>query len=155
MSKINYRRPVRARLASLCLLSLPLVALTACGGGSSTTTTGAQSQALSKPQLIAAANAICLQGDQAINRAQAQQLGGARPNAQQVARFATETGIPIIQRQIDGVRALPAPPDPRLQAILDTAEQELGKVKADPSQFGDAAFAKTDKLAHVYGLPAC
>jgi len=53
------------------------------------------------------------------------------------------------------VRSLPAPPDPRFEAILNAADQELAKVKADPSTFSDAAFAKTDRLAHAYGMPAC
>ena len=53
------------------------------------------------------------------------------------------------------MRSLPAPPDPRFEAILNAADQELAKVKADPSAFSDAAFAKTDRLAHAYGMPAC
>ena len=144
-------------LAGLSLLALPALALGACGGGSSSTstTTVGSGQPLSKPQLIAAANAICLQGDKAINRAQAQQFASGQPGAQQVTKFATSTGIPIIQDQIDGVRSLPAPPDPRFETILNAADQELAKVKADPSTFSDAAFAKTDKLAHAYGMPAC
>jgi len=154
---------------------VPLVGLVAglvlagCGGGSSSSTTGAsgtsgaQGAALSKSEFVAKGNAICAQGNQEIQAAGQKAFPkGQQPTQADEENFATDTVIPSIQEQIDGIDALPAPSgdEDQVQAIVDAAQSALDKAKQDPSlltgqaQGGDP-FAQANKLADAYGLTKC
>jgi hypothetical protein len=161
---------MRARLV------VPLVGLVAglvlagCGGGgssSSTTgasgTSGAQGAALPKSEFVAKGNAICAKGNQEIN-AEAKKIftSSQAPSQATQEKFVTDTVIPAIQQQIDGIDALPAPSgdEDQVQAIVDAAQSALDKAKQDPSLLTDQAqggdpFAQANKLADDYGLTKC
>ncbi|HEX3561782.1 MAG TPA: hypothetical protein VHU24_02995 [Solirubrobacterales bacterium] len=148
------------RPAGICLLVSSALLLGACGGGSGDSAgsaTGAQNRTtLTKAQFIAKANAICKTGDAALTRTALRAFGGSSATASQRAQYATQTGVPIVERMVNELRALPAPPDEaRFDAILATADQQVAAIKQQPSNFGDQFFARTDKLAHAYGLPDC
>ncbi|MFL5891375.1 MAG: hypothetical protein ACJ75I_01390 [Solirubrobacterales bacterium] len=157
---------------------VPLVGLVAglvlagCGGGSSSSTTGAsgasgtsgaQGAALSKSEFVAKGNAICAKGSQEIN-AEAKKIftSNQAPSQATQEKFVTDTVIPSIQQQIDGLDALPAPSgdEDQVQAIVDAAQSALDKAKQDPSLLTDQAqggdpFAQANKLADDYGLTKC
>lgn len=160
---------MRARLV------VPLVGLVAglvlagCGGGSSSTTTGAsgtsgaQGAALSKSEFVSKGNAVCAKGNQEIN-AEAKKIftSNQAPSQATQEKFVTDTVIPSIQQQIDGIAALPAPSgdEDQVQAIVDAAQSALDKAKQDPSLLTDQAqggdpFAQANKLANAYGLTKC
>lgn len=143
------------RSAGVSLLVSSVFVLGACGGGDSSSS-GTTAQTLPKAQFIARANAICVKGDAELNRTARHAFGGPNATVSQRADYATNTAIPIVERMVGDLRALPTPPDAdRFNAILSAADQELTAVKQQPGNFGDQAFPRTDKLAHVYGLPAC
>jgi hypothetical protein len=158
--------PVPNRLsgpASLIVIAfaVPLV-VAGCGASSSPSTaasTAATRDAASAASVAAfkkTANAICLKGDDKINRTSAETFTSGRPTSKQLARYATATGIPILEHMITRLRALTPPAgDTRFTAMLDTADDQIAVVKEYPSIFGDRAFKKTDQLAHAYGLPDC
>jgi hypothetical protein len=153
---------------------VPLVGLMAglvlagCGGGDSSSTTGAsgtsgtQGAALSKSEFLAQGNAVCTKGDNEIN-AEAKKVftQGQAPSQADQEKFVTDTVIPSIQSQIDGLSALspPSGDEDQVQAIIDAAQSALDQVKADPSLLtesgGSDPFAEANKLANAYGLDKC
>jgi hypothetical protein len=152
---LNFLTPLRAnrRLAiALCSLILPLLLLPACGSG--THSSASTRPALTKAQLISIANPICLRGDRKINRTMKSAFASGGFSPGRLARYARETGMPILRRMITELRALNTAPG-QFQVMLTTAEGELAELEKQPSHFGDKAFAKADRLAHEYGLPDC
>ena len=143
--------------AGVCLAVSAALFVGACGGGGGGSTTAAHGgTTVSKAEFDSAANAICKQGDRELTRTALRAFAGQNATASQREQYATRTGIPIVERMISKLRALPAPPNPdRFNAIFAAADQEIAAVKQNPSTFGDQAFARTDKLAHAYGLPDC
>jgi hypothetical protein len=154
---------------------VPLVGLIAglvlagCGGGSSSSTTGAsgtsgaQGAALSKSEFVAKGNEICAKGNQEIN-AEAKKIftSGQAPSQATQEKFVTDTVIPSVQGQVAGIEALtpPAGDEDQVNAITDAAQSALDKAKQDPSLLTDQAqggdpFAQANKLANAYGLTKC
>lgn len=145
------RRPLTGASALAATLALGLV-VAGCGStGKSSTTT-----ALSKPQFLARANAICAQGNQRL--AAPDQALGKQPGKAQITTFVSSAFAPDIQGQIDGLRALAAPPADQavVSNMLDVAQTDLDKIKSNPALLaGGAGFADFARLAHPYGLTAC
>jgi hypothetical protein len=132
-----------------CALTLGLV-VAGCGGGDDN---------LTKAEFIKQADAICKQGNKQINAA-AQDVFTTKqePSQAQLKQFATETLIPDVQRQVDGVRALNEPSDDedQVNAFLDSAQSELDKGKKDPLYLtSDKSFQKTNQLGKQYGFKVC
>jgi hypothetical protein len=121
-----------------------------------------KSTALSKAEFLKRGNAICRRGNQEINRA-AQKIfpnSHARPNQADEKKFATNTLIPSVQGQIDGIKALGAPKgdESKVKAIVTSAQTALEKGKKNPlllTSNKQDPFANTNKLAKAYGLTVC
>ena len=134
--------------------------LAGCGGGSSSSTSG---EALSKSQFLAQGNAICAKGGKQIQEAGKKVFTSSKaPSQAAQEKFATDTIIPNVQQQIDGIEALPPPSgdEAQVQAITDAAQSALDKAKQDPSLLTDQSgggdpFAQANKLADSYGLTKC
>jgi hypothetical protein len=143
-------------LAFAATLALGLVA-GGCGSSSkSSTSRSATTAALSKPQFLAQGNAICARGNQRLGAAE--KALGNRPSRAQITSFVASAFAPDIQSQIDGLRALGAPSSDHatVSNMLDTAQSDLNKIKANPALLaGGAGFADFARLAHPYGLTAC
>jgi hypothetical protein len=137
--------------------------LVACGSNSNSNST----TALTKAEFLKQGNAICKKGNQQINKVANQTFtkkkypNGPPPQSVQT-KFATDTAIPNIQSQIDGVKALGAPTgdEAQVKAIIDSAQSALDKAKADPTillqnNSKNDPFAAANKLATAYGLTVC
>ena len=130
-----------------------------CGGSSSSSST----TALSKSEFVAQGNEICAKGDKEIQQAGKKVFTSSQPPSQATQeKFVTDTIVPNIQGQIDGIEALPAPSgdEDQVSAITDAAQSALDKVKSDPSLVTDQSnagdpFAEANKLANSYGLTKC
>jgi hypothetical protein len=143
--------------------------LAGCGGDDSSDTTagatgatGAQGAALSKSEFLAQGNAVCQTGDKEIDAAASDVFSqGQAPSQAAQEKFVTDTVVPNIQGQIDGLDALspPSGDEDQVQAIIDAAQSALDKVEADPSlitQQGQSdPFAEANQLADDYGLDKC
>jgi hypothetical protein len=141
--------------AFVATLGLSLV-LSACGGGGSTTAT------ISKAEFLKQGNAICKNGNKQIEAAAEQQFpkSSSRPSQAEQVKFVTQTVIPNVQRQIDGIEALGAPEgdEATVEAITSEAQSALNEAKKDPNVMtgdGPGPFVKADKFANSYGLTAC
>lgn len=114
---------------------------------------------LSKRTFLFMSNAICRQGNGELNAAERKAFGKGKPSQAEVASFVSTYFAPIVQKQIDGIRVvgLPQGSEDEVSQILDTAQQDLDKVKSDPSLLLSQpdAFTSFKKLAHPYGLDKC
>jgi hypothetical protein len=164
------------RLVMLLLAAGATTALVAagCGGdddddgttAATTATTGATGAAgggaLSKEAFITAADGVCAQGDKQINKEAGKVFqGNQEPSKQEQDRFVTDTVLPNIQNQVDGIRAL-TPPDgdeDQVTAIVDAAQRAIDEAEKDPGILtqggGPDPFAEANKLAEDYGLQKC
>jgi hypothetical protein len=146
------------RKASIMLVPVLLgVALLAgCGGGDDTSSTAT---ALTKAEFLKQGNAICAKGNKEINKAADQIFTkNKQPTDAQFNEFATKTAIPVIQTEIDGLGALSAPSgdEATVKKIVDTAQADLDKAKADPKALNsNKLFDDANKLANSYGLTTC
>ncbi|MEK6251583.1 MAG: hypothetical protein AABM43_06505 [Actinomycetota bacterium] len=134
----------------LAVLAVGLVAA-GCGGGD---------DALTKSEFLKQGNTICKKGNDQINKDAKQTFGNKQPSQAQVNSFTTETLIPVVQREIDGVRDLNPPSEDKDQvtAIFDEAQAVLDKVKKDPAALilvKPDPFTKANQLAKDYGLKEC
>ena len=137
----------------MALVSLGLLA-TGCGSGSSGTSS---TTALTKTQFLAQGNAICTGGNKKLEAAE-KALGKNATEAQFKA-FIAGTFASEVQRQIDAIKALAAPSADQAEVtrMLDLAQTDLNKVKADPNVLASkvSPFHGFSSLAHAYGLSAC
>ena len=145
---------MRSRLSGGLLLTAILsvgVIAVGCGGGGDN---------LTKAEFTTQGNAICKKGNQEINKeANKTFTKGQQPSKAEIEKFATDTVVPEVQKQIDGLRDLNAPSadEDQVNAILDEAQSANDKAKADPTIFasnGDP-FKKANQLAKSYGLTEC
>jgi hypothetical protein len=151
----------RPRFAAVALCTAPvLVALAAAGCGSSSssdTSSTTSTTAITKTEFLARANAVCAAGNKVTDTAGAKL--GNNPTQAQVTAVAKTVFVPSIQGQINRIRALGAPSgdEATVTHMLNLAQADLNKVKADPTLL----FGKTDqftnfaKIAHPYGLTRC
>lgn len=122
-----------------------------CGGGSHTTSTA--TSAISKAQFIAQANAICTQGNQksaAAQKALQKVVGNHAPTQAQITAYINGVFVPLIQSQIDQIKALSAPAGEQA-TVTKTVKSNPAAVARSNSH----PFANFAQLAHRYGLTAC
>jgi hypothetical protein len=149
------QRGFHGGLSLLAILSLAL-AIAACGSSSNDTT--ATSATLSKAEFLKKGNEICAKGNKQINKIASQTFpNNQKPTSAQVKQF-TSQSAPLIQAQIDGVKALGAPAgdSAKVDQITSQAQSALDEVKTNPELFlqGDP-FKKANQAANAYGLTAC
>jgi ABC-type phosphate/phosphonate transport system substrate-binding protein len=154
------RAPLSARLMGAAALAATLgIAVIATGCGSSKKSASAPT--ITKAQLLAQGNAICAEGNQklaALQKALEKSIGSKAPSESQIKSFVTAGYVPVIQGQIDKIKALGAPSGEaaKLTSMLTLAQATLNKVKADPrTLLAGRPFAGFARAAHAYGLTSC
>ncbi len=142
---------------TIAIAAIAIVGALVAGCGGSSDSNG--NPPLSKRTFLFMSNAICREGNGKLNAAEHKSLAGKQPSQSDVDAFVNTYFVPIVQKQIDDIRVvgLPQGSEGQVSQILDTAQQDLDKVKSDPSLLvGHAdAFAGFKKLAHPYGLTKC
>jgi len=142
-------------IAALVFASL---AVAGCGSSSSSSTSSNSTAALTKTAFLAKGNAICVKTNKQTN-AGFGKLGN-KPTKTQITAYVNSGFVPTIQSAIDGIKALGAPSgdQAKVTSMLNLAQADLNKVKANPVVFvtgGSNTFADFAKVAHAYGLTAC
>jgi hypothetical protein len=143
-------------------LAVGLVAA-GCGSSSSHTASTTAKPALTKAQFLAQGNAICAQGNQksaAAAKALEKVVGNHAPTQAQITAYVNGVFVPLIQSQIDQIKALGAPSGEQaaLTRMLDIAQTDLNAVKSNPAALvsnNSHPFANFAQVAHRYGLTAC
>jgi hypothetical protein len=129
--------------------------------GATGATGAATGEPLSQDEFIAQADAICKKGDQEINAVANETFSGGQPSQEEQEQFVTETVVPNIQKQIDGLSGLTPPEgdEDEVAAIVDAAQRAVDEVEQDPSSIGPGTgagpFAEANRLAEDYGLEEC
>jgi hypothetical protein len=146
------------RLMAIASFLLVAVAAAGCGSSSNSTSSSTTSAtAISRGDFVAQANAICSKGNKVTDAAGAK-LGNS-PTKAQVSSLVSNTFVPNIQGQIDGIKALGAPSgdEAAVSHMLSLAQADLDKLKADPTALvtDNTLFADFAKVAHPYGLTSC
>jgi hypothetical protein len=148
------------RRTSLILVAGVLATgLIAAGCGDDDDDDGGDSEAISQEEFVAQGNALCEEGDAEIEAAAEETFTQGQPTREDEEAFVTDTVIPEIQSQIDGIRDLGAPEgqEDEINGILEDAEAILSDAEADPSLItGDTdPFADIDQRLADVGLTAC
>lgn len=129
----------------------------AAGCGSSSSSNSSAAPKLTKAEFLRQGNAICRAGN-AKTDALAGSLGPHATRAQVIA-VVERRFVPAIQSQITQIRALAGQTadKSRLASMLDLAQTDLNKVKADPAILasGKPLFQDFANQAHAYGLREC
>ncbi|HWY90838.1 MAG TPA: hypothetical protein VNY31_09230 [Solirubrobacteraceae bacterium] len=152
--------PAGPAMAAAVVAAMLVIALGAAGCGSSKK--AATTPAISKAQLVAQGNAICAEGNQKLSIVQKsleKTFANHAPSEAQIKLYVTTTFAPIIQSQIDRIKALGAPSGEQatVTGALALAQADLDKVKSNPKVLlgGTPPFATFARAAHAYGLTAC
>jgi hypothetical protein len=153
-------RPLRRSVKkfALALTAAATLTLAGCGEGDEAKDKADPSpSALTKTDFLKQANAICKTGEDKINAAAEAAFGDA-PDEAKLKAFTTDVALPETQKIVDGLRELEAPEElaSDFDALLDSTEADLAKVKADWEYgIGDEAFADANTKANAMGLEAC
>ena len=152
------------RRTSFGFLALGLAAVLAggCGGGDE------DDDALSKPEYVKRANAVCRRFNGQIEDQAQRQFAGIESEedltAAKARRF-LKAALPKFERSIADLRALKAPDEDSqtLERIYDAAEAEKAKIARDLADdrkvkalaTSESVTPRFEKLARDYGLEAC
>lgn len=142
-------------IGSMAIATAVIVGLgvAGCGsGGDSTTAT-----AISKSEFLAKGNAICKKGNAESNAMAEKAFGNKRPTPAQLRSF-FKAQAPLIQGQINQIRALGAPSgdEATVKHMLDLAQTDLNELKSNPALAANQhQFDDFVKVARPYGLTVC
>jgi hypothetical protein len=149
---------------ALWLLVLALATGLVAAGCGDDDDDGDGGDAPTKEEFIAEADQICSDGDAEIEAAAEETFGESDqpPTAAEQEQFAADEVIPNIQEQVDGIDELTPPEgdEDQIQAIVDSAQEDLDAGAEDPSLFteqggGEEPLAEASRLAQEYGMKAC
>ena len=142
------------KLKFVALLFALAALIAGCGGDDEGSGSG---EPLTKAEFLEQGNAICAEGNEAINAAAGDLNQNSPP--EEIQAFASETLVPEVQNQIDGLRGLSPPEgdEATVEAILDAAQEANDQVEEDPSAItsNEDPFNEANDLASEYGLQEC
>jgi len=146
----------------VCLGIAFLVVLSGCGGGDSTTAAGGGDASASNQGFVEQAEAICgrtkKQSLAVIGSYVKSNQGSGKSKAQQVADAIHNAFLPLLQKQVDELRALEPPEgkEDQVSAFLDAMEEGVEKAEKTSAnaQFG-SSFQGSGQLARELGIPGC
>jgi hypothetical protein len=164
-TSVTERIPLPRRLSGAVAIAATLVVGligAGCGSSKSNTASTASTPALTKAQLLSQGNAICAEGNQKLATAQKaleKVVGNHAPTPAQITAYVNGVFAPLIQSQIDRIKALGAPSGEgaALTNMLNLAQTDLNKAKSNPAALASKTnpFHDFAQLAHQYGLTAC
>jgi hypothetical protein len=112
---------------------------------------------LTKEEFITQADAVCTEGDQRLEDA-TQELT-ANPSQEEVEAFVSDTLVPSLQEEHDGIAELAPPEEDQetIDAMLSDLSAGIDEIRADPSLvFGDEnPLADASAAAQEYGMTVC
>jgi hypothetical protein len=143
------------RLLTVLSAAALLTAAAGCGSDDD------KADALSKPEYVKQANAICQAASTKVTTEAEKVFTGAAPTPAQIKAYADKTFLPVIGQEVKDLRALPAPEgdEDTTKAIYDAVDAGLAKAKANPALLAasdsSSPFADANEKANAYGLTVC
>jgi hypothetical protein len=148
----------QAGVLAALLVALAVI-VTGCGGSSSTTA------AITKAEFVKKGNAICTAGNERVQKEVNSYIGksglkeGEEPSKAQDEELAETILLPSVSQEVEEIKALGIPSEEGegAEAVIESAEESIAKGEEDPAAVisSENTFAKTNKLAHDYGLTVC
>ncbi len=147
---------MRVRVAGLLVAGLAVtLGLGACGGGD-------EEERLSQAQFVAEGNRICGQTRQAVDQAAETAFPnkGNVPTAEEIQRFADDTLVPQLKRELDELKDLNPPEDDEedVQEIIEAGENAADQTSTRAVLLQNKARSPLNRygqLAGRYGLETC
>lgn len=148
--------PKISQVLVVLIVALMTAAIVGCGGGEETA-------ALTKPQFIQRADAICEKADKAqqngIMKADQKTALDKMDKAEQ-QELVVRVGLPPVQNEAEEIAALNAPggDEEQIDAIVSGIEAAVKMAEEDPGSITGASpspFLAVNKLATRYGLKVC
>ncbi len=146
--------------AAMSTAALALVAA-GCGGGDDTTSE--TSAALTKPEFIKQADAICGEASER-SQTEAEEFADEndftlnKANEKQLEEAVTAVLVPNLNEQAEDLTALGAPEgdEEQVEAITVSLEDAAAEIEDNPGLvFGAEVLKEPSKLAEEYGLKVC
>ena len=133
---------------------------TTSGASGATGATGEAGSATALPaEFIDEADAICAEGDDAIDAEAEETFQDGQPSEKDQLAFVEDTVVPNVRQQLKDLKALDPPAEGAddFQALLDNANDALDQIESDPQAFigGEDPFVEVNKQAQELGLQAC
>jgi len=124
-----------------------------CGGDD-------EDEPLTKEEFITQADQICTDGDDEVTAAAEDLTAGGQPSDEEVEQFVSDTVLPSIQEQADGIDELTPPEEDaeQIDGIVAALNEAIAAAEADPAvaiATDGNAFEEVNTLAQDYGLTAC
>jgi hypothetical protein len=133
---------------------------TGCGGGGSSTTAS-----ITKAEFVKKGNAICTAGNKRVQNEFNAYIGksglkkGEEPSKAEDEELAGQILLPSVSQEVEEIKALGIPSEEGegAEAVIESAEESIEKGEEDPAALvtSEKTFAKTNELAHEYGLTVC
>jgi hypothetical protein len=151
----------KSHIALLAVLAALAMIVVGCGGSSDSSES---TSSLTKAEFVKQGNAICAKGNKEIQEGFEefeQEVGSQKqPTKAQLTEAIETIVLPGVGKQVEGIKALPAPDGEaaEVEAITDAAEEALEKGEEDPAALTTEKadpFAKANELANEYGLVKC
>jgi hypothetical protein len=156
----------RTRTHLFVALGLVALLVAGCGGGSSDSTSSAQS--LTKQQFINRAHAICYRLSKKQVRKtesfyEAHGLNAAEPSQRAQERNIAAVVLPVVEEKIEELGALPVPEgdEAKVRAVLTAMERGVRETEAHPEWLAASTtahpnpFAESERLVSAYGVWLC
>jgi hypothetical protein len=115
----------------------------------------------SKSEYIARGDQICAEGSLIIAQRFRQRFERQPEGTTQVAEFSREVVVPVLERQLERLRALTPPPgdETEVDAIYDAVERGVAEVRRRPWVIGQpgvgGVFEQANERARAYGFERC
>lgn len=139
-------------------------AVAGCGGGDDSTG-DSTSAALTKPEFVKQADAICKSGEEALEDeadefVEENDVDTENPTTEQQEEVIVDVVAPALHKQGEEIAALGAPEgeEESVEAIVDALESGSDDLESDPGAFingKENPLAEASKLAREFGLTEC
>jgi hypothetical protein len=155
---------VRRISAGSTIGAIVAITLIVAGCGSGGGETGIPTAQITRTAYVARADAVCAKWNAVLERKETEYFGHLGlgptedPTGKQLAKFASESGVPAIEDQLKQLRALKAPAAEvdQITEIYDAAQAANDRVRANPSLIGGGnPYGRANALADDYGLTVC
>jgi hypothetical protein len=154
---------VSKRLVAL-LAALAALALIVAGCGSGGGSTSSESSSLTKAELIKQGDAICKQGEEALEEeanefAKENGIDTNKPTKAQQEEVIAQVVAPSLHKQAEELRELgtPSGEESVVEEIFDSLEKGTEELEAEPGALlkGTNPVEEASKLAREYGFKEC
>lgn len=149
-----------SKRAIAILVGMVALGLLAGCGDSDDGATGSEGEPVSKAVFVKEANEICKETGKKINEGANEAVEqGEGSEAEQLIGVITDVAVPLLETEIEELRALgiPTEGEEQVNAYLENLEEIVEGARNDPAKFGrtEDPYEKAQDHGDPYGLTRC